>query len=1177
MSVKQWSTNPSENSSAPPFGAPEGWAPSDVNDVVRQLMASVRAQFEEGGWFDYGHDLTRLAGNSFAAQGNRIEVYSLGRKVRVSGTNTGVHYGEVIESVFNGDATEVTLILYSGSIQPDDDFAVAAGVDSNILPQVSGPIIRLISSGQTFSYDNSGGTPELIGPNDITFTVNRYNSSSPVTWTVFDATGTEVSSVLDDESNQGATLTALAFAGITENDFVRVRASADGVFDEVSIFRLVSGRDGEASEDVITAFLTNESHVVPSQSDGSSPVLTGAEGEFKVFEGVTDQTDSATFSILETQGCTATLNTLSGDPVTGQPRGFYRVTGMTADAAQLRMRAVFDGVTRDRTFSLAKSRQGFRGDDADLFYIKPMTGTAIKNSDGQIVIEARRVTGSSNTILTEGTIRLYDPDDNIVNEANGYGTGSDGFTGVFNPENILGSILITLKDGPSGTPLDTITLIDVTDGLDATIGSINASDGLVWKRDGSNNWVPSGTTNTVTAKFFRGGVEVAARSLIVTLNTGDGTLSAASDEASGEATTFQTSGAGTQSLSLTFQHTDSGVSVQETIATVIDGTPGLPGEDGPPGQDGQDGQDGVDGVSTRAIYRRSADQPATPANTSANSPIPGNWYANISEVPSSSNPLWMSVGNQIDRDADWVWQPPVRIETIDGETGPPGDPGIEIVEDFPTEGNFIGRVIFHEPTQKLWRFTSEGWTAAVPAVDIEGQLTSAQIESVLANQIQGQLTSGQVQSIVADQVTGQLTSAQIEEVLASQITGLINSNQINSLVASKISGQITGTQVANNAITTPKIAANAITANEILAGAVTAAKVSAGAIEADKLAANSVTAAAIQAGAVNADKLAANSVTASAIAADSVTANAILAGAVNADKIAANAITADKIAANAITAANITAGAIGVDQLAANSVSSDKVQANAIVASKIAANAVTADKILAGAVTAAKISVTNLAAVSANTGTLTANLIRTAASGTRLEISNSGSFPLWFGTGTKNTSNGVFYVTTGGDAVFAGNLAANTVTTGNIQLGAVSEVETAYEDGMTFVGTAWADITPQISVTSPGGVPVLVEGLSQFNLSAGFISDPGEVTLEIELGITRNGTLIHSRTVSGLIWFESAGFWRATINESKTVKFADTPAAGAHNYRIQARVVRSGWTASPQATKRFISAQILKR
>ncbi|WP_291591574.1 host specificity factor TipJ family phage tail protein [Comamonas sp. UBA7528] len=71
--------------------------------------------------------------------------------------------------------------------------------------------------------------------------------------------------------------------------------------------------------------------------------------------------------------------------------------------------------------------------------------------------------------------------------------------------------------------------------------------------------------------------------------------------------------------------------------------------------------------------------------------------------------------------------------------------------------------------------------------------------------------------------------------------------------AADVAGQIGATQIADGAISTPKLAANAVTAAAIAAGAITAAK----------LAVDSVTAAAIAAGAVNAEQIAAGAITAS--------------------------------------------------------------------------------------------------------------------------------------------------------------------------------------------------------------------------------------------------------------------------------------------------------------------------
>lgn len=46
MPVSSWSTIPGNNNAAPPNGAPEGMAPGNVNDVIRQIMADVRSFYD---------------------------------------------------------------------------------------------------------------------------------------------------------------------------------------------------------------------------------------------------------------------------------------------------------------------------------------------------------------------------------------------------------------------------------------------------------------------------------------------------------------------------------------------------------------------------------------------------------------------------------------------------------------------------------------------------------------------------------------------------------------------------------------------------------------------------------------------------------------------------------------------------------------------------------------------------------------------------------------------------------------------------------------------------------------------------------------------------------------------------------------------------------------------------
>jgi hypothetical protein len=213
--------------------------------------------------------------------------------------------------------------------------------------------------------------------------------------------------------------------------------------------------------------------------------------------------------------------------------------------------------------------------------------------------------------------------------------------------------------------------------------------------------------------------------------------------------------------------------------------------------------------------------------------------------------------------------------------------GYEIVATLPTTNLFEGRVVFLTTDDKLYRYTGTAWTAAVPAVDISGQLADAQIAALAASKVTGQLTD----------------------------------TQIAALAAAKLTGQITQTQITDASISTSKLAATAVTADKIAASAVVADKIASNAVTAVKIQAGSVEAAKIAAGAVEADKIAANAVIAGKIAANAVTATQIASNAITADKINAGAVTAAKINVTSLTAitANIGEATAGIIRNASGS------------------------------------------------------------------------------------------------------------------------------------------------------------------------------------------------------------------------------------------------------------------
>lgn len=134
-------------------------------------------------------------------------------------------------------------------------------------------------------------------------------------------------------------------------------------------------------------------------------------------------------------------------------------------------------------------------------------------------------------------------------------------------------------------------------------------------------------------------------------------------------------------------------------------------------------------------------------------------------------------------------------------------------------------------------------------------------------------------------------------------------------------------------------------------------------------------------GAIETDKLAANAVTAGKIATNAVTTDKLGANAVTAGKIQAGAVTSASLATGAVTADKITGGAVTAGKIAANAVGADEIKSEAITSEKIKAESIEASSIKNGAITSEKINVNSLDAVSSTIGTL-----RTKTSGARVEI-----------------------------------------------------------------------------------------------------------------------------------------------------------------------------------------------
>jgi hypothetical protein len=311
---------------------------------------------------------------------NGVQGASLGTYVAAD-IFAAVHDGEVIRLYRNGTQVgvdhpfvgrlflDVSMWTQTGSLL-DIHFGASGLRGSQGTAGAPAQQLRLTATSQTFAFPASGGAGT---PTSITFTAARTNIATATTWTT-------TPNVTLTGSGDIRTLTAANFGG---NNSVRVRAESNGFFDEITVIRLTQGASGANGQPAISGHLTNENHTLVADPDGVVTDLTSASGFFLVFEGIVDRTAQAVYTIVSQSGCTVQINTADNTPVVGQPRGFYRLTVITADQARARLQASYNGVSIPIDFTITKARQGQPGDGQNMLPVGQwVVGSSGSQGDG---------------------------------------------------------------------------------------------------------------------------------------------------------------------------------------------------------------------------------------------------------------------------------------------------------------------------------------------------------------------------------------------------------------------------------------------------------------------------------------------------------------------------------------------------------------------------------------------------------------------------------------------------------------------------------------------------------------------------------------------------------------------------------------------------------------------------
>jgi hypothetical protein len=157
-----------------------------------------------------------------------------------------------------------------------------------------------------------------------------------------------------------------------------------------------------------------------------------------------------------------------------------------------------------------------------------------------------------------------------------------GWRATLGAAQITGDMTVYLLDGAGGNTLDTITLVDITDGGDAIYGFITPTNGLAFTRASDEaTWTPLGGTTDLNCTFVQQG-DVKANATQRVRHDAEGLLNDQNIVNNGTVINATADGERTQTIKFTYD----GVDVAETVMTSMAGGVGGVGGVGPTGPGG---------------------------------------------------------------------------------------------------------------------------------------------------------------------------------------------------------------------------------------------------------------------------------------------------------------------------------------------------------------------------------------------------------------------------------------------------------------------------------------------------------------------------------------------------------------------------------------------------------------
>ena len=242
----------------------------------------------------------------------------------------------------------------------------------------------VVNGDQVFMY-NSGATVPVT--TTIIASASLYGGLTSYSWQYW--TGSTWSPL--SGTNNASTYSLAYDNAAWSTNSLRIRCISDIYFDEITIVKVYAGTNA------VTGLLTNETCTIPTLNDGTGGVYTSAGGTFKVWDGTTDKTGNVavTYSVQSSSvGLTISINS----------SGVYTASLISAvDTGTATLRAVYNGVTIDKLYTIAKSKQGAIGYSAVTIDLTNDVSTIPTDSAGN--------SGNFTNAVTTASIYLGNIDD----------------------------------------------------------------------------------------------------------------------------------------------------------------------------------------------------------------------------------------------------------------------------------------------------------------------------------------------------------------------------------------------------------------------------------------------------------------------------------------------------------------------------------------------------------------------------------------------------------------------------------------------------------------------------------------------------------------------------------------------------------------------------------------------